>query len=152
MTTVALVLAALASTAAAGQYACTATCVGGAGGSTGCGAGYVLSNACGSSDSTYEGCASAKCDAECANATGAKQTFGVFTCYNTSNVMKMTAADATQQSVAMNCEPAGSHAMGSMFMAGATHTACDAKSAAKSAVGRATTLVVALLASFALMM
>ena len=64
----------------------------------------------------------------------------------------MTAADATQQSVAMNCEPAGSHAMpamGSMLMAGATHTACDAK---KSAAGRATTLVVALLASFALMM
>ncbi|CAL57739.1 unnamed product [Ostreococcus tauri] len=149
MTTVVLVLAALASTALAGEYACTATCVGGAGGSTGCGAGYVLSNACGSSDSTYEGCASAKCDAECANATGAKAIFGNFTCYNTSNVMKMTAADATQQSVAMNCEPAGSHAMpGSMFMAGATHTACDAKSAA----GRATTLVVALLASFALMM
>ena len=152
MTTVVLVLAALASTAAAGQYACTAKCVGGAGGSTGCGAGYVLSNACGSSDSTYEGCASAKCDAECANATGAMQAFGNFTCYNTSNVMKMTAADATQQSVAMNCEPAGSHAMpamgSSMFMAGATHTACDAKSAA----GRATTLVVALLASFALMM
>ena len=151
MTTVVLVLAALASTALAGQYACTAKCVGGAGGSTGCGAGYVLSNACGSSDSTYEGCASAKCDAECANATGAMQAFGNFTCYNTSNVMKMTAADATQQSVAMNCEPAGSHAMpamGGMFMAGATHPACDAKSAA----GRATTLVVALLASFALMM
>lgn len=148
MTTVVLVLAALASTALAGEYACTATCVGGAGGSTGCGAGYVLSNACGSSDSTYEGCASAKCDAECANATGAKAIFGNFTCYNTTNVMKMTAADATQQSVAMNCEPAGSHAMGSMFMAGATHTACDAKSDA----GRATTLVVALLASFALMM
>ncbi|OUS45274.1 hypothetical protein BE221DRAFT_77044 [Ostreococcus tauri] len=150
MTTVVLVLAALASTALAGEYACTAACVGGAGGSTGCGAGYVLSNACGSSDSTYEGCTSAKCDEKCATATGAKQTFGDFTCYNTSNVMKTTAADATQQSVAMNCEPAGSHAMpgSSMFMAGATHTACDAKSAA----GRATTLVVALLASFALMM
>jgi len=57
------------------------------------------------------------CSAEVTDTTG-----GTFHCYNRTNMMAATAVLANDKAVAFGCF--GNHPMGSMFMAGATHTAC----------------------------
>jgi hypothetical protein len=148
---VALCVASGVDAAASGKYPCVATC----GSSTtpvcGTSASDVTNNACGTGGATFEGCAPTVCDTVCdvpsvTTATSFPVTVnsgGVeYKCFDAENLMHMMAANAKMQSVAMNCSSAtdgSSHSMGSMSMAGATHTDCGnwvvgAANGAKSSV------------------
>lgn len=152
---VALCVASGVDAAASGKYPCVATC----GSSTtpvcGTSASDVTNNACGTGGATFEGCARAVCDTVCdvasvTTATTFPQTVtsgGVqYKCFDAENLMHMTAMDANakMQSVAMNCNTAGtidgtSHTMNGMSMAGGMDHACQnwvvgAANGAKSSV------------------
>lgn len=121
--------------ASAATYTCTAQCDASAATTSQCGSGNVLSasTACSASHTTYEGCTATVCDAACASATTTTvetvtYESKTYKCFNKENSMHMMQANAIEQSVSMNCGP-GSHAMTengmTMYMAGATHMACD---------------------------
>jgi hypothetical protein len=63
-------------------------------------------------------CPSAVCETKC-TASGATSGFH---CFNTSVLMDQTAEEANERALAMGC--VGSHRMGNMSMAGATHGDC----------------------------
>ena len=128
--------------AASGKYPCVATCAAGA--STpvcGTSASDVTNNQCGTGSASYEGCSKSVCDEVCGGSTSVTTatsfpvtvTSGSVTykCFDAENLMHSTAANADMQSVAMDCEQTAgdydgdSHAMGSMYMAGKDHHACD---------------------------
>ena len=118
--------------ASAATYTCTAQCGGAT--TSQCGSENLLSasTTC-SASATYEGCTATVCNAACASATAdevEQVTYQskTYKCFNKENSMHMMQANAIEQSVSMNCGP-GSHAMTengmTMYMAGATHMACD---------------------------
>ena len=146
--------------ASAATYTCTAQCDSSAATTSQCGSGNVLSasTACSAAHTTYEGCTATVCNAACASATTDKvetvtYSSKTYKCFNATNYMHMSNADAIEQSVSKNCGP-GSHQMGSMYMAGAMHTTCDNWSNAASPAGASAsaTAVFAVAAACALML
>ena len=149
--------------ASAATYTCTAQCDASAATTSQCGSGNVLSasTACSASHTTYEGCTATVCDAACASATTTTvetvtYESKTYKCFNTDNKMHgggTGEANAIEQSVSMNCGP-GAHAMGAMYMAGATHPACDNWSNVASPAGAhaSATAVFAVAAAGALML
>ena len=150
----ALLVATGVDAAASGKYPCVATC----GSSTtpvcGASASDVTNNACGTSSATYEGCSRNVCDTVCGGSTSVTSatSFPVtvtsggvqYKCFDAEELMHMMDADAKMQSVAMNCNTAGtidgtSHTMNGMSMAGGMDHACQnwvvgAANGAKSSV------------------
>ena len=136
----ALLVASGVDAAASGKHPCVAMC----GSSTtpvcGASASDVTNNACGTSSATYEGCSVAVCDTVCGGSTSVTTatSFPVtvtregvqYKCFDAENLMHMMDANAKMQSVAMDCNSAGtidgsSHTMNGMSMAGGMDHACQ---------------------------
>jgi len=127
--------------AASGKYPCVATCGSASTPVCGASASDVTNNQCGTGSATYEGCSKSVCDEVCGGETSVTtatafpvtvNSGGVeYKCFDAEKLMHMTSANADMQSVAMDCEQdagdydGGSHAMGTMYMAGKDHHACD---------------------------
>ena len=147
-------LAYAATPAMAGKYACAGICTLTTS-TTQCGEGNILSKSTACTPSGgYEGCTATKCDAVCKSVTksidSVVETDGkMFLCFDTSNVMQKTEAEATAQSVAMNCEK-GAHQSGSEWMPGPTHGSCVATSSAST--GASATMALATATAFAAML
>jgi hypothetical protein len=126
--------------AASGKYPCVATCAGASTPVCGASASDVTNNQCGTGSATYEGCSKSVCDEVCGGATSVTTatSFPVtvnnngveYKCFDAENLMHMMNANAKMQSVAMDCNTAGttdgtSHTMNSMYMAGGTDHECE---------------------------
>ena len=125
--------------AASGKYPCVATCGSSMTPVCGTSASDVTNNKCGTGSATFEGCARAVCDTVCGvasvtTATSFPQTVtsgGVqYECFDAENLMHAVDANAKMQSVAMDCNSAGtidgtSHTMSGMSMAGGMDHACE---------------------------
>jgi hypothetical protein len=126
--------------AASGKYPCVATCGSASTPVCGAAASDVTNNQCGTGSATYEGCSKTVCDTVCGGETSVTtatsfpvtvNSGGVeYKCFDAGNLMHVADANAKMQSVAMNCNTAGtddgtSHTMNSMYMAGSTDHACE---------------------------
>jgi hypothetical protein len=133
--------------AASGKYPCVATCGSASTPVCGASASDVTNNQCGTGSATYEGCSKSVCDEVCGGSTSVTTatmfpvTVNVgsveYKCFDAENLMYMSTsanadANAKMQSVAMNCNTAGttdgsSHTMnsGAMYMAGGTDHECE---------------------------
>jgi len=162
---------AMAMTPSASTFVCTAVCDAAAPTTSQCGAENVTNAqfACSATRTSYEGCDKTLCDEVCANVptpmttepTTVTTNGKTFRCFNASDYMYMymsaggqaaAEAKAIEHSVAMNCDGDAHHMSSmSMYMSGATHTACAGWSNAKSAtVATTTTTTLAALALAAL--
>lgn len=143
---------AMSTSATTSTFVCTATCDAAAPTTSQCGAENVTNAqfACSATRTTYEGCCKTLCDEVCANVPTPMTTEPAtvtsngktFHCFNASDYMYMYMSTANQaaaegkaieHSVAMNCDGSAHHmASMSMYMSGATHTACASWSNVKT--------------------
>jgi len=158
----ALLVASGVDAAASGKYPCVATCGSLSSRTPQCGASTsdATNNACGTSSASYEGCTTDVCDVVCGGSTSvttaAAADFPVtvnsggvqYKCFDADDLMHMMEPTAKMQSVAMNCNTAGTtdgtaHTMTmngmTEYMAGGMDHACEnwvvgAANGAKSSV------------------